>query len=104
MNSSMHVVEAFWAAFDATGDAVWRDRALGISQHMVAQARRDNWRIIEHFDEEWRPLLEYNADDKANPFRPYGSTIGHWFERSEEHTSELQSRGHLVCRLLLEKK
>src|SRR5690625_5593811 len=32
-----------------------------------------------------------------------------WFvlmnaKRSEEHTSELQSRGHLVCRLLLEKK
>src|SRR5439155_17065126 len=28
----------------------------------------------------------------------------HDFDRSEEHTSELQSRGHLVCRLLLEKK
>src|SRR5690625_6551148 len=28
-----------------------------------------------------------------------------WYRiRSEEHTSELQSRGHLVCRLLLEKK
>src|SRR5690625_5045412 len=27
-----------------------------------------------------------------------------FFTRSEEHTSELQSRGHLVCRLLLEKK
>src|SRR5690625_5516404 len=27
-----------------------------------------------------------------------------WLKRSEEHTSELQSRGHLVCRLLLEKK
>src|SRR5437870_10304074 len=27
-----------------------------------------------------------------------------WLWRSEEHTSELQSRGHLVCRLLLEKK
>src|SRR5690625_6187213 len=26
------------------------------------------------------------------------------YQRSEEHTSELQSRGHLVCRLLLEKK
>src|SRR5690625_6569595 len=25
-------------------------------------------------------------------------------DRSEEHTSELQSRGHLVCRLLLDKK
>src|SRR5439155_19587152 len=29
---------------------------------------------------------------------------GHLILRSEEHTSELQSRGHLVCRLLLEKK
>src|SRR2546422_8460213 len=27
-----------------------------------------------------------------------------YFQRSEEHTSELQSRLHLVCRLLLEKK
>src|SRR5690625_6747452 len=36
-------------------------------------------------------------------------TDGHTYNdieknRSEEHTSELQSRGHLVCRLLLEKK
>src|SRR5690554_7487671 len=32
--------------------------------------------------------------------------VGVWIEisRSEEHTSELQSRPHLVCRLLLEKK
>src|SRR3712207_7033318 len=30
-------------------------------------------------------------------------TYGEW-ERSEEHTSELQSRQYLVCRLLLEKK
>src|SRR5689334_24485061 len=27
-----------------------------------------------------------------------------WIDRSEEHTSELQSQFHLVCRLLLEKK
>src|SRR5439155_20019227 len=32
------------------------------------------------------------------PWRQLGNS------RSEEHTSELQSRGHLVCRLLLEKK
>src|SRR5437870_9041075 len=30
--------------------------------------------------------------------------VSRTFRRSEEHTSELQSRGHLVCRLLLEKK
>src|SRR5690625_6702523 len=40
--------------------------------------------------------------------RPSGPTRAHnrhgCKHRSEEHTSELQSRGHLVCRLLLEKK
>src|SRR5207253_10257021 len=41
------------------------------------------------FDREGNPALH----DKAEALR-----------RSEEHTSELQSRGHLVCRLLLEKK
>src|SRR2546422_2484576 len=35
----------------------------------------------------------------------FGSRVGHLEPtRSEEHTSELQSRLHLVCRLLLEKK
>src|SRR2546429_1272507 len=33
-----------------------------------------------------------------------GRLIGPCINRSEEHTSELQSRLHLVCRLLLEKK
>src|SRR5690625_6164827 len=33
-----------------------------------------------------------------------GYLRGSYGLRSEEHTSELQSRGHLVCRLLLEKK
>src|SRR2546422_8337845 len=40
--------------------------------------------------------------------RPAGHRLGHQSvddrHRSEEHTSELQSRLHLVCRLLLEKK
>src|SRR2546422_6394058 len=35
-------------------------------------------------------------------YRPKGSDVRQ--DRSEEHTSELQSRLHLVCRLLLEKK
>src|SRR5690625_6811467 len=45
-------------------------------------------------------------DTKVIPARLYGikKDTGANIERSEEHTSELQSRGHLVCRLLLEKK
>src|SRR5207253_10072038 len=42
--------------------------------------------LVRHFDGEQRSTVERVA------------------QRSEEHTSELQSRGHLVCRLLLEKK
>src|SRR3989442_9045593 len=47
----------------------------------------------EHLDR--APLVHELADLLAGPVRE---------DRSEEHTSELQSRPHLVCRLLLEKK
>src|SRR5439155_25250803 len=42
----------------------------------------------------------YSAQTAARNKPPLGQAEA----RSEEHTSELQSRGHLVCRLLLEKK
>src|SRR5439155_10859414 len=41
------------------------------------------------------------AGESSGAIKPSGA---HKRFRSEEHTSELQSRGHLVCRLLLEKK
>src|SRR5258708_22925931 len=47
-------------------------------------------------DHEWHRLPPRPASDRLSPC-PAGS-------RSEEHTSELQSPDHLVCRLLLEKK
>src|SRR5689334_24193628 len=40
----------------------------------------------------------------SRPERADGSPKGIGLARSEEHTSELQSQFHLVCRLLLEKK
>src|SRR2546422_3472393 len=47
-----------------------------------------------------------NADNAAMIARAgwYRLGLGERSDRSEEHTSELQSRLHLVCRLLLEKK
>src|SRR2546429_234276 len=47
-------------------------------------------------------LLDYFAHRPDMPLYPGGPKVG--LGRSEEHTSELQSRLHLVCRLLLEKK
>src|SRR3989449_1508360 len=43
------------------------------------------------------------ADDHGDPGRQF-ACLDRIDDRSEEHTSELQSRLHLVCRLLLEKK
>jgi mannose/cellobiose epimerase-like protein (N-acyl-D-glucosamine 2-epimerase family) len=45
-------------------------------------ARGNEWRIPEHFDSSWTPVLDYNIDEPAHPFRPYGATVGHWFEWS----------------------
>src|SRR5207253_10448837 len=57
----------------------------------------------------YHPILPLICDSDiarvANPATPLPRRAYRRPEdRSEEHTSELQSRGHLVCRLLLEKK
>src|SRR5690625_1843040 len=51
-------------------------------------------------------LFEFKEEDsqKEDSKKETSSLLERLKERSEEHTSELQSRGHLVCRLLLEKK
>src|SRR5690606_40139065 len=53
------------------------------------------------FDAESKETIPFQGKDYA--FKPTGKNTG-THERSEEHTSELQSRENLVCRLLLEKK
>src|SRR5690625_6964062 len=57
-----------------------------------------------YFDGNSLGLMSKRAETSAleilNSWKAYG--IDGWTKRSEEHTSELQSRGHLVCRLLLE--
>src|SRR5690625_2336238 len=47
--------------------------------------------------------MAYLGADSDHPYLVVDAGA-HSDDRSEEHTSELQSRGHLVCRLLLEKK
>src|SRR5690625_2094287 len=51
-----------------------------------------------------RGQLQYNTGVLFFRNSPDVLTVLKRWNRSEEHTSELQSRGHLVCRLLLEKK
>src|SRR5437660_4422756 len=55
-------------------------------------------------DAEIRARLAAGDEDSVVTFLLFGVSFTSQPRRSEEHTSELQSRGHLVCRLLLEKK
>ncbi|TDE91525.1 AGE family epimerase/isomerase [Occultella glacieicola] len=83
VNANMHTVEAYLAAADVTGDDAWLERATRITKRVVDDfARGNDWRIPEHFDAGWNSLPEYNMDHPADPFRPAGATIGHWFEWS----------------------
>ena len=72
-NANMHGVEAMLA----TEDPLWMERAARVTQRLVVD---NHPRLNEHFDEQWRPLPDYNIVEPAHPFRPYGATVGHWFE------------------------
>lgn len=80
LNANMHTVEAYLAAADALDDQQLRDRAGRIIQRVIPIAAKNEYRIPEHFNAEWEPELEYNADKKDDQFRPYGATPGHGFE------------------------
>lgn len=80
INANMHTVEALLAAGDVTGDPVWHRRAGRVAARVQAWARANEWRIPEHFDERWQPLLEHHRDEPAHPFQPYGATVGHGLE------------------------
>jgi sulfoquinovose isomerase len=83
VNANMHTVEALLAASDVTGDRSLLERAERIVGRVVHDLAASNqWRIPEHFDAAWNPLLDYNRDEPAHPFRPFGATIGHWLEWS----------------------
>src|SRR5690625_6251273 len=65
---------------------------------IVAELSRLPGPIMDLWEWQYQGACRQTGDEQF--FRPEGERGA----RSEEHTSELQSRGHLVCRLLLEKK
>src|SRR5438876_8839794 len=65
----------------------------------------DSSRVIPRLRAGARRALSGRAPtEEARMHRPLASILLAFLLRSEEHTSELQSPVHLVCRLLLEKK
>src|SRR3712207_7392198 len=76
---------------------------LGATDELVELAHAEPGHELAHFlgDEE---KVVHHVLGLALELAPEHRVLGRDADRSEEHTSELQSRQYLVCRLLLEKK
>src|SRR2546429_767825 len=87
VDSHRSILSAYWHNYVLDLDS---PHAESVILRALAAQRRDLHQLIERVD------LAALADETL--------ARSHEVLRSEEHTSELQSRLHLVCRLLLEKK
>ncbi len=80
-NANMHSCEAMIAAWQATGNLAHLHKAERIAQAItVRQAAQADGLIWEHYDRHWNIDWNYNLDDKANLFRPWGFQPGHFTE------------------------
>lgn len=80
-NPNMHLVEAGLLAFEADGNARHIERSSAIARRLIRDVTGSNeWRLPEHYHEDWTPNPEYGADSPDSHFRPYGATVGHWLE------------------------
>jgi mannose/cellobiose epimerase-like protein (N-acyl-D-glucosamine 2-epimerase family) len=87
-NANMHACEALLAAYEATGDLHYLQRAAtlaeSVTQRLAAFADGFIW---EHYrldgSGQWAPDWDYNRHDKTNIFRPWGFQPGHFTEWSK---------------------
>ena len=79
LNSNMHMVEAYMLVAQVTNDSKWTERAMRILERVARVSREYDWRIPEHYDSDWQPLLGYNRDNPQETHRAYGSDVGHSF-------------------------
>jgi mannose/cellobiose epimerase-like protein (N-acyl-D-glucosamine 2-epimerase family) len=80
-NANMHACEALIAAFDATSDAAYLERAETLAHNVTRRvAERTGGLIWEHYQADWSPDWDYNRHDRSNIFRPWGYQTGHLAE------------------------
>src|SRR2546422_6201278 len=88
----------------------WRGAKRILAAMPGSSGRRQHFELCALSGRGQTPVVGH---DGLKVFATYDNAVARWMassvlsaagSRSEEHTSELQSRLHLVCRLLLEKK
>ena len=77
-NDNMHACEAMIAAYEATRDTLFLDRACLLAANMTQ--KRMHGHIWEHYHADWTPDPDYNRNDQSNHIRPWGVQTGHQTE------------------------
>jgi mannose/cellobiose epimerase-like protein (N-acyl-D-glucosamine 2-epimerase family) len=77
----MHACEAFLAAYEATDEARYFDRARHIAEAITVDlAAETDGLLWEHYTADWEQDFAYNADEPRHQFRPPGYQPGHHVE------------------------
>lgn len=80
-NANMHSCEAMIAAYEATGEDKYLDRAYALAKTVAVDlADKSDGLIWEHFTQDLNIDWEYNKDDPKNLYRPWGFQPGHQTE------------------------
>ena len=80
-NANMHVCEALLAAYEATDDDRYLDRATTIAERLARDlADEGDGLVWEHYTTDWTHDWTYNRDQPAHLFRPWGYQPGHLLE------------------------
>ncbi|WP_396616424.1 AGE family epimerase/isomerase [Lysobacter soli] len=80
-NANMHMCEAMLAAYEATKQSRFLDRALLLADGMTRrQAAKAGGLVWEHYDRDWNVDWDYHRDDPKHLFRPWGYQPGHQTE------------------------
>src|SRR5690625_6060184 len=82
----------------------WGFEGTVVADYWAVSFLQSMHRVVEDDRAAAVAALSAGLDIELPETTAYPHLAGAVEDRSEEHTSELQSRGHLVCRLLLEKK
>ncbi len=83
-NANMHSCEALIAAYEATGDSTYLDRAYALARLITVElAGKSDDLIWEHYTDRLDIDWDYNRDDPQNLYRPWGFQPGHQTEWSK---------------------
>jgi mannose/cellobiose epimerase-like protein (N-acyl-D-glucosamine 2-epimerase family) len=80
-NANMHAVEALLAAYDASGEAPYLERAATVAEGLTRRLAAAHGGLVwEHYHADWTPDPDFHRGERGDLLRPWGFQPGHLAE------------------------